>query len=103
MNFRLFVVKVPANCTDRLQPMDLSINKSVKDFLRKKFMEWYSTQVMEKLSKNESQVAVDFKLSTMKPLGVKWLIELFDYLKTNQSIVTNGFKAAGICDILNSE
>ena len=31
------VVKVLPNCTDRLQPMDLSINKPVKDFLRDKF------------------------------------------------------------------
>ena len=45
----IFVIKVPANCTNRLQPMDLSVNKSVKDFLLKKFIEWYSTRVMEKL------------------------------------------------------
>ena len=29
----ILVVNIPANCTDRLQPMDLSINKSVKDFM----------------------------------------------------------------------
>ena len=51
----ILVVKIPANCTDKLQPMDLSVNKAVKDFLRQKFMEWYLTQVMEKLSKNDSQ------------------------------------------------
>ena len=28
------VVKLPANCTDRLQPMDISVNKAAKDFLR---------------------------------------------------------------------
>ena len=27
------VVLVPANCTDRLQPLDLSVNKSVKSYL----------------------------------------------------------------------
>ena len=32
----ILVVNIPANCTDRLQPMDLSINKSVKDFMRSK-------------------------------------------------------------------
>ena len=32
----IFVVKVPPNCTDRLQPMDLSVNKAIKEFLRKK-------------------------------------------------------------------
>ena len=30
------VVKVPANCTDRQQSMDLSVNKAVKEFQRKK-------------------------------------------------------------------
>ena len=44
-------------------------------------------------------MAIDFKLSVMKPLEAKWLIELFDYLKTNNTIVSNGFKAAGIIDI----
>ena len=33
----IYVVKVPPNCTGRLQPMDLSANKSAKDFLRKQF------------------------------------------------------------------
>ena len=45
---RILIVKIPVNCTDRLQPMDVSVNKAVKDFLRQKFMEWYSTQVMKK-------------------------------------------------------
>ena len=40
----ILIVKIPVNCTDRLQPMDVSVNKAVKDFLRQKFMEWYSTQ-----------------------------------------------------------
>ena len=42
------VVKVPTNCTDKLQPMNLSVNKAVKDFLRKRFQIWYSHEV-EKL------------------------------------------------------
>ena len=33
----ILIVKVPASCTDHLQPMDLSINKAVKEFMRSKF------------------------------------------------------------------
>ena len=29
----IIVVGVPAKCTDRLQPMDLAVNKSAKDFM----------------------------------------------------------------------
>ena len=35
-------VFVPPNCTDQLQPLDLSVNKPAKDFLRKKFEQWYA-------------------------------------------------------------
>ena len=34
---QVFVVEVPPNCTDRLQPKNLSVNKAVKEFLRKNF------------------------------------------------------------------
>jgi len=37
-------VFVPANCTGQLQPMNLSVNKSVKEFMRSRFEEWYATE-----------------------------------------------------------
>ena len=40
-------VFVPANCTGELQPMDLSVNKSVKDFLKVQFQEWYAAEVLK--------------------------------------------------------
>ena len=30
----IYIVGVPPNCTSQLQPMDLSVNKSLKDSLR---------------------------------------------------------------------
>jgi hypothetical protein len=43
------VMKLPANCTDCLQPMDISVNKAAKDFIRQRFNEWYSEQVAEQV------------------------------------------------------
>ena len=87
------IVSIAANCMDRLQPMDLSINESVKEFMRSKFRDWYSAQVQHQLDKGEEISPVGIKLSTMKPLGARWLVSLYDYIS---SIVENGFKAAGI-------
>ena len=71
------VVLIPPNCTDRLQPLDLS----VKDFLRKCFQKWYALQVCSQLEGKTSKELVDLRLSVMKPLGEKWLVELNDYMK----------------------
>ena len=38
-------VFILANYTDHLQPLDLSINKPAKDFLRGKFEERYAAQI----------------------------------------------------------
>ena len=39
----IYIVIVPANCTDQLQPLDVSVNKAVKAFLRNQFQDWYAT------------------------------------------------------------
>ena len=40
---------VPSNCTDLLQPLDLSVNKPLKDPLRCSFQSWYSAQVSKQM------------------------------------------------------
>lgn len=97
-------VVVPANCTDRLQPLDLSVNnKPAKEFLRRKFQEWFADQIAAQLEDDTQQVnaqQVDMRLSIMKPLGARWLVQLYDYLCSNPSFIVNGFSAAGILDTL---
>ena len=42
---QLIYITMPPNCTDLLQPMDLSVNKSAKLFLKNEFENWYAAQV----------------------------------------------------------
>ena len=97
---------VPANCMDCLQPLDLSVNKLVKNFLQAKFQTWYySEQVARQLSDEKQDIEpVDLRLSVVKPLGAKWMIELlFDHLKQHPEIIKNGFSAAaGISECLKN-
>ena len=66
------VVNIPANYTNKLQRMDLSVNKSLKEFLKKQFGDWYSQMVFKDLEESR-QVPVDLCLSVMKPLNATWL------------------------------
>lgn len=84
------ITVVPANCTDRLQPLDVSINKPVKFFLHQLFQEWYAQMICEQLHEPPTQVnAVQ-----------KWMIKIYNYIKSNPEIIRNEFKDAGITDFL---
>ena len=45
----IYYIIVPTNCTDQLQPLDLSVNKPAKDFTRSQFQQWYGNIICEQL------------------------------------------------------
>ena len=45
-------VEIPHNCTDKLQPLDISVNKSMKTELRKYFQLFYANEVQKQLINN---------------------------------------------------
>ena len=91
----ILYVTIPNNCTDRLQPLDLSVNKPAKDFVRTKFREWYGGKVCKQLEEGVNE-EVDMRMSNMKPLTAHWMMDLHHHLASRPSIIINGFKAAGI-------
>ena len=70
------VALVPAKCMNRLQPLDISINKSVKQFLRGEFHDWYASQTCSQIHTNEKIQPVYLHLTIVKPLGAAWIIWL---------------------------
>ena len=94
----IHIVTVPASTTNRLQPLDTSVNKPAKDFLRGKFNEWYA----ERIVGGGEECIVDLQLSVVKPISARWMIKFFDYMKANTDIVKNGLRHVGITKILEA-
>ena len=93
----MFLCQTAANCTGELQPLDLSVNKSIKDFIKRRFQEWYTDQIVEQKEDGDSiRPITTFPLKEMKSLGVKWMVKAVDYMLANPTIIVNGFRAAGI-------
>ena len=99
----ILVVFVPANCTDMLQPLDLSVNKPFKNEMRKRFVKWYSNCVTEevKSGKSVNDINIALQMSIVKPLSANWFISAFEYICSLPDIICNGFTSAGIFDTLN--
>lgn len=52
----IMVVFVPGGTTDRLQPLDLSVNQTAKDFMREKFQQWHAKEVEKSLPADLSRL-----------------------------------------------
>jgi len=57
---------IPENFTDRLQLLDLIVNKPAADFLRGKFEEWYAKQICD-----QGTSPITFPRNYLEPLGLK--------------------------------
>ena len=88
----IIVIHVPNNHTNLFQPLDISVNKSAKCSIADKFQNRYA-EVFQQL--NTGVTAHDFKvvvkLSIMKPLHAKWVIEMYHDLKRSKQIIVSGF------------
>ena len=76
------VVLVPPNC----------VNKAAKEYLRRQFQSWYAQEVCSQLKGEKEKAPVDLRLTIVKPLGARWIIDMYGYLKSNPDIIRNGFK-----------
>lgn len=66
---------MPAACTDKLQQLDLSVNREYKEILKTLFHDWYSAQVVQQLNDQKdifgertSSINVDLNNSVVKPI-----------------------------------
>ena len=98
------VVMVPANMAHLFQPLDLTVNGSAKNFMKKKFVTWYANEVKKKIEERVpiESVEIDLSLTRIKPTHALWLIELFNFWTSEEGkkTILNGWKKAGVTNIL---
>jgi hypothetical protein len=71
--------------------MNLSMQKCVKDRMRSQFEDYYADKLAKNLQ-DKTDVVVDLRMASLKPLSAKWIMSTIDYLKANPKIV---FKSLG--------
>lgn len=99
---------VPANLTYLFQPLDVQggPNGYVKRLMKKKFTDWYANQITQALDAGQEIDTIDIplKLSIVKPLHAKWLIEMYNEMTTDvgRDVCLKGWQVAGIKSAVES-
>ena len=98
------VVNVPANMTHFFQPLDLTVNRDAKKFMKDQFTSWYSANVQSQFDSEVplEDVDVDLRLSVIKPIHATWLVSLYKHLSSSEGklSIAKGRKKAGITDVV---
>jgi len=76
----IYVALLPLNMTDKLQPLDVSVNKPAKSFfVKRKFEEWHAKEIFTQLRGPnpacQELKPVDLSLPVLKELFSGWLVD----------------------------
>ncbi len=103
LELHIVAIQIPPNCTDKLQPMGISINKPMKDELKSKFQAWYAEEVQKQLKAGPvEEVKVDVRLSNIKGRSANWMIASWQSIECRPELAINGFRKAGICSAIEA-
>lgn len=89
---------MPPSCTDKLQPLDQTINKKYKENIKAQFQ-----RIAKEIScsKNKSgdraQISqIDLKTAVIKPLHAKWIIKCHQDMECETEFLIRVFTSVGI-------
>ena len=98
------IVIIPHNLTNKFQPLDISVSKATKSFISDKYNFWLTNEVPQQFraGKTAGNVKVCLKLSVIKSLHAKWIVDLYNTLKDDKEMAINGFRSAGITEAIEN-
>uniref|UniRef100_A0A1X7U5T8 DDE-1 domain-containing protein n=1 Tax=Amphimedon queenslandica TaxID=400682 RepID=A0A1X7U5T8_AMPQE len=107
--YNIHTCLLPPNTTSSLQPLDVAVDKHVKDFLKRKFDDWYTSQVMEQIQgisdddiETHNLQPIDLSMARVKEISAEWLVQVSMYIASNLQFLVNGFINAGITGALDN-
>ena len=83
------MVNIPPGCTSKVQPLDVSINKPFKDYLRTQCGKYRDENI-------ELYISNKLTASKRRVLVTKLVAEAWEKIKTNKEMIIRAFTKCGI-------
>ena len=86
------------NMTNLFQPLDITVNRYAKRYIRNLYSAYYTGEVCKQLdcSVAPCEVKINLKLSKLKPMHADWLFQLYNDMQSRPELIKKGFDKAGI-------
>ena len=81
---------VPANCTSKLQPADVILQRSFKHAFKLEFHNWTTTEVKLQIEAN-GELEVDLSMNNLKPRIFVRLFSAWTQVKRMEAMIQKGW------------
>jgi hypothetical protein len=91
---RIHLVYVPANCTSKLQPADVALQRPFKSHIRNEFNAWAAGKLKAQIAAGPDSVlglTEDFRMNVIKPLVLRWCVDSWQRLNDDKSFVAQAW------------
>ena len=96
------IIIIPHKLRNEFQPLDIRVNKAAKSFIFEKYNSWLANEVSKQFREPAADVKVSLKLSVIKPLHAKLIVDLYNTLEDDKEMAINGFRSAGITEAIEN-
>ena len=90
----ILVIFVHANCTSKLIPTNIILQRSFKHAFKLEFHNWTSIEVKLQIEVN-GEFEVDLSMSNLKPCIPVWLFSAWAHVKKMEAMIQKGWQKCG--------
>ena len=99
-SLNIAILSVSANMTHFFQPLEITINREAKRFMKDKFTTWYSDEVKQQIESggDSTNINVDPTITVLQPLHAVSLMDIYNNLSSPVGVrdIAKGWEKAGI-------
>ena len=99
----ILVLYVPPNCTGKLQPQDVVVQKPLKGGIKAGFREFQVTKFREAQRTGNYKALCDFRISVIKPFTPTWLYAGWKRVADDMDMDRKGWAKCGLTGVFEPE